>query len=370
MDAIVAVADPTGAGPDIPVHIAADAVGTSLAFGCRELALVHGKGFPFAEFHTVGHLINTDLLRRTCVHDVELLVVGREAQAVRFFELVSHLLDFARGINAVDGFLEEEFPLVALVVHHAAVARIGEPNATVWMHHRVVGRVEGLAVEGLRQRRDPAVEFVPDHAAVGVFAGDLAALPVEGVAIAVAGVVSHHADVTVLGQVAHLSVVRDVAPDEVVSSAIPSRALSPEHAGVQAANGRVSLNVLLKRRFQGDHVGIRIALGDLSGPIAGDGGGGGSGGKGGEEGTTGNGGHAMRCSVSSAAGQEISGGRAETFLRSQMIRLVRVHFETLKPFMGEVPLTSNVDDGRDEDGDERPRRSQGHVFLSVPNVAL
>ena len=80
---------------------------------------------------------------------------------------------------------------------------------------RVVGGVERLALELVGQHGDAAVVLVADHAAVAVLAGDLPALVVERVAVAVAGRVAEDADVAVLLQPAQLDVVGDVAPEQV-----------------------------------------------------------------------------------------------------------------------------------------------------------
>ena len=153
------------------------------------------------------------------------------------------------------------------------------------MHGAVIGGVEGLAVEFVGQHGDLAVEFVADDAARGVLEADLAALVVEGVAVAVVGVVAHDGDVAVFRQVAQLGVVRDVAPDEVVAAAVPGGAFGPEHSGVQAADGGVPLNEFFKGRIECNDIGIGIALRRLAAPVAGEqGGGGGGNGEAGEEG--------------------------------------------------------------------------------------
>ncbi len=68
------------------------------------------------------------------------------------------------------------------------------------MHHRVVGGVERLSVERVREYRDRAVMFVADDLPVAMLAGNLAALPVKGVAVAVAGRSPERADVAILLQ--------------------------------------------------------------------------------------------------------------------------------------------------------------------------
>src|SRR5262245_34898094 len=72
-------------------------------------------------------------------------------------------------------------PLVEL----AAVGRVGEPVAPVGVGDDVVRRVQALAVVGVGDDGDRAVVLVADDAPREVLAGELAALEVEGVAVAV-----------------------------------------------------------------------------------------------------------------------------------------------------------------------------------------
>ena len=199
---------------------------------------------------------------------VQLLVVGREAQAVGLVDLVGQLGDLpGLGINAVDRFLLQWLHaagvgLVALVVHQAPVTGIGEPDRpVVGVNNRVVGSIQLLAVDLVRQHGDRAVVLVTDHAAVAVLAGNLAARPVERVAVGIARGVAERADVPVLFQVPHLDVVGNVAPEQVATHAIPRRALGPEHvlAVVNAADGRVAELVLLEAVVDHDDVGIGVA---------------------------------------------------------------------------------------------------------------
>ena len=182
------------------------------------------------------------------VGDVEGLVVGGEAEAVGLEEVVGDLGDLAGfGVDPVDGLLDLERALVALVFAERAVAGIGEPDAAVGVDDGVVGGVEGLAAEAVGQDGGLAVVLVADDAAVAVLAGDLAALAVEGVAIGVAGGAADHADVAVVLEPAELDVVGDVGPDEVLADAVPGRPLGPEHAGVQAPDGELPILILAKR---------------------------------------------------------------------------------------------------------------------------
>ena len=157
------------------------------------------------------------LAGRSRAGDVQLLVVVREAQAVGVRHLVvgDHHIDAAARVPSIDlggqlllriadpdGLADpvvEPALRVALAagriggafVELGAVGRVGEPDAAVRMRDRVVGRVEPLAVPGVGEHRDRAVELVADDAPGEVLAGDLPALEVEGVAVAV---VRRHAE--------------------------------------------------------------------------------------------------------------------------------------------------------------------------------
>src|SRR5207249_10142297 len=163
-----------------------------------------------------------------------------EAQAVRLDHLLAHLLHLARlRVNAVDCLLDLQLALVPRVVRQAAVAGIGEPDAAVGVDRAVVGRIEPFALPPVGEHGDLARVLVAHDAPVAVLERNLPALPVERVAVGVAGRIAEHADVAVLVQPAELDVVRDVAPDQVPADAAPRRTLGPEHAGVQALDRRV-----------------------------------------------------------------------------------------------------------------------------------
>ena len=137
--------------------------------------------------------------------DVELLVVGREAEpvGVRHLLLGDHEIERPLGIDAVavgrqlalhvpmpGGWPSVGLSLPAALlgppgrvgralVELAAIGRVGEPVAAVGMRHGVVGRVQPLALEVVGQHRDRAVELVAHDAPRQVLAGQLPALEVE-----------------------------------------------------------------------------------------------------------------------------------------------------------------------------------------------
>src|SRR6266852_4338110 len=97
-------------------------------------------------------------------------------------------------IDAIDRFLEREFPPGAFVVHEAPIARISEPDATVGMDDHVVWGIERFTLITIRQYRDAAVIFGARHPARAMLARDEAPLPVAGVAIGVIGRLTEHTD--------------------------------------------------------------------------------------------------------------------------------------------------------------------------------
>src|SRR5439155_6237031 len=130
---------------------------------------------------------------------VELLVVGREAEAIRIghLVLVDDAIDTPARIDAIA--VGRQFaPVLAhshrlaeprlkppcaiarparsvrrTLVELAAVWRIREPNRTVGMRDDVIRRVEPLAVVRVRDHRDRAVVLVPHDASGQMLAGKL-----------------------------------------------------------------------------------------------------------------------------------------------------------------------------------------------------
>lgn len=277
MDAVVAIADlgPSGAGPHIAVGVAPDAVGEA---GGGFAADFEGHGAilaAFGEFTGVDDVVSPDVFGRlgvmgsTGIGDVERAIIGRKAQAVGLEEFVCDHGDGAIGrVDAVDGFLEKEFALEALVIADAPVAGIGEPDAAIWMNDHIVGSVEGFAIKLLGEDGDGAIAFVADHAPGAVFAGNLSAFAIEGIAVAVVGWISGDADMAVFGQPAELDVIGDIAPDEIAADAAPGGSFGPEGAGVEAFDGRATDFVFGEGRIDDNHVGFGVADGFGGGGVA------------------------------------------------------------------------------------------------------
>ena len=118
-----------------------------------------------------------------------------------------------------------------------AVRRVGEPDAVVGAHHQVIGRVETAALIAVGEGDDAAVGFGAADAAGAVFAGDEAALAVEGVAVAVVGGLAKGLDAAG-GRPAQHAIVGDVAPDHAVVRQ-PDRPLGPYAAVRQMLQARL-----------------------------------------------------------------------------------------------------------------------------------
>ena len=211
----------------------------------------------------------------TGVGDVEFFIVGREAEPVGFENLVGHPVDLAgRSIDHVNGLLLVGLDrgvggAGALVIHQRAVAGIGEPDIAVGVDDGVVGRVELLAVDFFREHGDAAVGFVACDAAREVFARDLSALIVEGIAVGMIRWLAEYAHVAVLLEPAQLAVIGDVAPEQVAPDSVPSRAFGPQHVGAVVETldrgvAELGLETLVER----DDVWIGITGRHAAGPIA------------------------------------------------------------------------------------------------------
>ncbi len=216
MDAVVARTDPAGAGPDVAVLVAADAVRkAAVVFGdVRDLldAVDHRPHTLLDIHHHRGELaavlqrqtaIHLDdipdfdvafgvvVVRSACIGRVNLFVIGREAQAVRLVDVVGELHEPARlRVNPVDGFLLIRLNRTgccppAFIVHQAAVARIRKEDVAVGVDGSIVGSVKRFAVVLAGEHSPGSVVVVSNHAARQMFERNLPALKVECVAVAV-----------------------------------------------------------------------------------------------------------------------------------------------------------------------------------------
>src|SRR5882724_698968 len=124
VNTVVARADPTGASPDVAIHISSDSIGTANNFSVLRLELHRSEFETLAQPPGIGYVPDFDVSRRlrivrgVGVHHVKLLVVLRETKPVGFEDLVSHEVRFrCLRINSVNCFLDVELTLVAFVAH-------------------------------------------------------------------------------------------------------------------------------------------------------------------------------------------------------------------------------------------------------------
>src|SRR5262249_62172219 len=92
-----------------------------------------------------------------------------------------------RGFFPAEGFARPPRHVRLAFVQLAAIRRVGKPDAAVGMRNHVVRRIEALAIEGISDDRYRPVVLVADDPPGQVLAGDLPALKIEGVAVAVVG---------------------------------------------------------------------------------------------------------------------------------------------------------------------------------------
>src|SRR5947199_6800133 len=135
------------------------------------------------------------------------------------------------------------------------------------MRDDVVRGVERLAVVLVRDDRHRAVVLVAHDAPGEVLARELAALEVEGVAVAVVRRSAEDGDAAVVVEPAELPVVRDVTPHEVPALRAPRGALRPQRAGPEPQDRRVALAKTVECRVDGDDVGIDAGDGRRAGTV-------------------------------------------------------------------------------------------------------
>ena len=263
LHAIVAFTHPAGAGPDVAVFVATNAIGEAGDFLAIEVHFHRGELSAVLQLRAVDVpdfdvLRCLGVMRGTGVGHIDLLVVRRETEAVGLKDFVGELVDPATGIDAIDRFFEQEVAFVALIVAQTAVARIGEPHAAIGMHGTVVGCVEGLAVELVGQHGDRVVGLVAHYAAIAVLEGNLPPLAVKGVAIAVASGLVDRRDFAVILEPTMLHVVRNIAPHEILPPTAPRRPFSPIHARVQPLDGRGANLVFLECLIERDDIRLGI----------------------------------------------------------------------------------------------------------------
>src|SRR4029079_16307807 len=111
-------------------------------------------------------------------------------------------------IDAINRWLEFRLRLEAFIVSQNPVHGVSKPDRAIWMHHDIVGRIQPLALEFIGDHGYGPAIFVARDAASAMLAGKLAALKIEGVAVAISRGTAEHADAIVLFPPPHLHVIR------------------------------------------------------------------------------------------------------------------------------------------------------------------
>jgi hypothetical protein len=136
------------------------------------------------------------------------------------------------------------------------------------MRDDIVRRVERLALIGIGDHRHCTVVLPAHHAAVEVLARQLAALKIEGVAVAVIGRPTEHRDPPVVPDIAVLHIARDIAEDDVTALARPGRPFRPQRPRPQPIDRTLGAPQRQKGRVDDDDVGVRINRRFVPSPLA------------------------------------------------------------------------------------------------------
>ena len=245
MHTVVAFPTPSRGGPYIAVHVTTDAVG-----GTRRHVHKHA---PLLQSFAIHNVINPNrtwvagMFRRTAVHDVKQLLVGREAQAVGLIEIAGNNCRDARlWVEPVDVSGKFESSFVPFVIRHNAIAGVAEPDGPVRMNHHVVRGVELLALKAIHQHRDGATMLSARHTARVVLAGDQSPLAVAAIPIAVVRGTAEYSNFSRFLKPSQHTVVGNVAEDQVSSISNPHRTLRPAGAREQPLNPSVD-NLIFRK---------------------------------------------------------------------------------------------------------------------------
>src|SRR5258705_1647511 len=229
---------PTHGAPETPGGVTAQPVGNAgLGYFRKDFAVRHLSGSHIQVEHADMRRVVRPV-REAGVDDKELLLVRREGDAVGLHEVIDDNLDVTRfRIHPLDVMLFLlRLGFTALVVPAKSLDGIGEPDRTIGSDNCVVRRVQLLAIVLVGDDGDRAVEFGPGDPPAGMFAGDQASFPINGVAIRVQRWLAVYADVTVILREAHDAVVWNVAEQHVAPGRKIDRAFGPAEPGCDALN--------------------------------------------------------------------------------------------------------------------------------------
>lgn len=252
VNAIIAVPGPAGAGPDITVHITTYAVGQTFANVAEKSAVRQ----PLALNHIIDHNPGR---RRASIGDIQQAVVRREAQAVGFFQFINNNGRFPRfRVKPVNGFAQFKFRLMALIIAHNAVARVGEPDAAILMDNDIIGGVQFPALVIVHQDRNPAVILRSRYPPAVMFAGNETAVTIPGITIAVVRRAAKDRHLPRFFQPAQHPVIRNIAPEQKTAVAKPDRPLRPTRPGPQTLQSRAAQHIPLEARIE--HLNSRVGI--------------------------------------------------------------------------------------------------------------
>ena len=220
-------------GPDASVAVQPEAVEQAVAALGKDAAV--GQAPPAIDLETADVARSVGQVAGAGVGNVEHRFVRRKRQPVGLDEVVDHQFDRAAGrVDAVHvAGADLAVGALAFVVRQDAVARIGEPDAAIGMHHHIVRRVQPLAFPVAGQHGDGAIVLGARHAPGQVLTGHQTAFPVDRVAIGVLGRLAKHRRKAIALVESHHAVVRDVGPDQCAVRAEPRRAFAPSATGPQ-----------------------------------------------------------------------------------------------------------------------------------------
>jgi hypothetical protein len=192
------------------------------------------------------------------VDHIEPRLVGREGEAVGLQEVVRDPPNRTVGrIDAVDmRAVELARGLDAFVIGVDAVGGIGEPDRAVRADHHVVGTVESQAFVAIGDHGDGAVVLRSGDPAPAVLAGHQPALPVDRVAVGIAGRAAEDGDLAALLVEAQHPVVGNVAPDQRPVRREIGGPLGPPASVVEALEARGEADLPAEALVQ-DFVGDR-----------------------------------------------------------------------------------------------------------------
>src|SRR5262245_12183344 len=135
-------AAPAPTTPDVAIGVATNAVREAGLKVCKHLPTAHGRPvFYNIEDDNICRIIGS--IRCTGIDDVELAVIGREADPVwsthRSFGNYRGLSGLA--IDAINAGRQFEFSFVTFVGPEDAIAWIGKPDRAVPVNCGIVGRI-------------------------------------------------------------------------------------------------------------------------------------------------------------------------------------------------------------------------------------